>query len=91
MIVAISKQIWDVIQGSDGNPNHNPVCNVAVTATIDGGSSVTVLITDRCEACAPGDLDFSPAAFALLMGSASQNSNQGMGIGRASGLTWTLA
>lgn len=46
---------------------------------IDQGKSVTITVTDRCEACKITDLDFSPTAF-------SQIADQS--IGRISGMTW---
>lgn len=45
----------------------------------DQGKSVTITVTDRCEACKITDLDFSPTAF-------SQIADQS--IGRISGMTW---
>ena len=45
----------------------------------DQGKSVTITVTDRCEACKITDLDFSPTAFSQL---ADQS------IGRISGMTW---
>ena len=45
----------------------------------DGGNSVEVIVTDRCEACKETDLDFSPSAFTQL---ADQS------IGRITGMTW---
>ncbi|KAI0080106.1 hypothetical protein K474DRAFT_395167 [Panus rudis PR-1116 ss-1] len=45
------------------------------------GKSVEVTIVDRCGDCAPGALDFSPAAFDQL---ASES------VGRLHGMTWTF-
>ena len=45
----------------------------------DQGKSVTVAITDRCEACAEWDLDFSPSAFSQLADES---------LGRLSGMKW---
>lgn len=46
----------------------------------DGGRTVTVAITDRCEGCGLTDLDFSPAAFTALASD--------LNIGRIHGMTW---
>ncbi|KAG6888690.1 hypothetical protein C0995_006680 [Termitomyces sp. Mi166 len=65
-IAAVSHLLFDAFPGYDGiNPNNNPLCGKQVSAT-HGGKSVTVTLTDRCEACALTDLDFSPAAFDVL-------------------------
>ncbi|TFK60666.1 hypothetical protein BDN72DRAFT_890280 [Pluteus cervinus] len=62
-IAAVSKLMFDTFPGYDGtNPNNNPVCGRSITATHNGQSTV-VVVTDRCEACAITDLDFSPAAY----------------------------
>jgi len=64
-IAAVSKLLFDTYPGYAGpgtNPNLNPICGRRVIASY-GGKSVTVTITDRCEACAMTDLDFSPAAY----------------------------
>lgn len=39
---------------------------LAKTSFADNGKSVGVTVTDRCQACGSGDLDFSPAAFMQL-------------------------
>ena len=52
-----------------------------LTPPPDNGKSVKVQITDRCEACAEWDLDFSPAAFQQLADES---------IGRLHGVTWTF-
>lgn len=46
---------------------------------LDNGKSVTVTLTDRCEACALTDLDFSPSAFDILSDPS---------VGRLNGITW---
>ncbi|KAF8507575.1 expansin family protein [Hysterangium stoloniferum] len=80
-IAAVSKLLYDVVPGYFGtNPNNNPICGKKVKATYQG-KSVTVVITDRCEACRPTDLDFSPSAFNTLADPA---------IGRLSGVSWTF-
>ncbi|KAF9012049.1 hypothetical protein BDQ17DRAFT_1233228 [Cyathus striatus] len=44
------------------NLNNNPICNEKMKATYQG-KSVTVTITDCCEACVLTDLEFFPSAF----------------------------
>ncbi|KAG6332260.1 hypothetical protein ID866_6831 [Astraeus odoratus] len=62
-IAAVSQLLFDIYPGYTGtNPNTNPICGKTVTAHYQGRST-TVIITDRCVACAITDLDFSPAAF----------------------------
>ncbi|KAI0080105.1 barwin-like endoglucanase, partial [Panus rudis PR-1116 ss-1] len=80
-IAAIAHDDFDNFPGYDRvNPNHNPICGKKVRATWEG-KSVDVVITDRCGGCAPGALDFSPAAFAVLASS---------DVGRLKGMTWTF-
>ncbi|EKM53490.1 uncharacterized protein PHACADRAFT_211183 [Phanerochaete carnosa HHB-10118-sp] len=80
-IAAASHILYDSFPGyAGGNPNDNPICGRKVTAHYNG-ESVTVAITDRCEACAEWDLDFSPSAFSQL---ADQS------VGRIHGVTWTF-
>lgn len=62
-IVAISHELFD--ETNTGNPNNNPVCGKKIKANYQG-KSVEVKVTDRCEGCAYGDLDFSPSAFTQL-------------------------
>uniref|UniRef100_A0A8H8CG68 RlpA-like protein double-psi beta-barrel domain-containing protein n=1 Tax=Psilocybe cubensis TaxID=181762 RepID=A0A8H8CG68_PSICU len=55
--------------GGDGFPNCDPQsqCHVPLTATVKhGNKSIQVKIVDRCEACAEGDIDLTPTAFAAL-------------------------
>ncbi|KZV97970.1 hypothetical protein EXIGLDRAFT_764007 [Exidia glandulosa HHB12029] len=80
-VVAVSETFFDTFPGATTNPNNNPLCGQGVTANF-GGRSIQVTIVDRCTACAFGDLDFSSGAFQALVGD--------LGIGRASGLSWTL-
>lgn len=81
-IAAVSKLMFDTYPGyAGGNPNLNPICGKRVTASLNG-KSVTVTITDRCEACAVTDLDFSPTAF---------NQIADFAVGRARGMTWVWA
>ncbi|KAA1468194.1 hypothetical protein DENSPDRAFT_833424 [Dentipellis sp. KUC8613] len=80
-IVAVSHLLYDSYPGAGANPNANPVCNKRIQAHYQG-KSVTVTVTDRCEACKMTDLDFSPAAFSQL---ASES------IGRLNGVTWNWA
>ncbi|THH20639.1 hypothetical protein EW146_g764 [Bondarzewia mesenterica] len=78
-IAAVSKLLFDQYPGYSGaNPNSNPVCGKQIKANYQG-KSVTITVTDRCEACQLTDLDFSPSAFSQL---ADQS------IGRISGMTW---
>jgi expansin (peptidoglycan-binding protein) len=80
MIVAVSKLLFDTFPGYKGvNPNNNPICGKKIRANYQGKSAV-LTITDRCEACAFNDLDFTPTAFQSLIGD--------LGIGRASGVEW---
>lgn len=62
-----------VIIGGDGYLNCDTgiigqsQCHIPLTATVKhGGKSIIVKIVDRCEACAIGDIDLTPAAFKLL-------------------------
>jgi Lytic transglycolase len=64
LIVAIGESLFD--SGNPGNPNNDVFCGHKIKATVAGGASVTVTVTDRCVACGPDDLDFSPAAFDQL-------------------------
>jgi len=42
-------------------------CHIPLTATVTHGKkSIQVKIVDRCEGCAQGDIDLTPAAFAAL-------------------------
>ena len=50
-------------------------------STIDQGKTVDVQLTDRCEGCALGDLDFSPHAF---------NQIADPSAGRISGISWQI-
>ncbi|GJE91509.1 RlpA-like double-psi beta-barrel-protein domain-containing protein-containing protein [Phanerochaete sordida] len=78
-IAAASHVLFDSFPGyKGGNPNANPICGRKATAKYQG-KSVTVTITDRCEACKEWDLDFSPAAFDKLADE---------GVGRLHGVTW---
>jgi len=81
-IAAASHLLFDSYPGYDGaNPNKNPLCGKKVNVSYQG-KSVTVAITDRCEACAMTDLDFSPAAYKQVF-SVEQ--------GRVPGMTWVWA
>ncbi|KAH9809749.1 RlpA-like double-psi beta-barrel-protein domain-containing protein-containing protein [Melampsora americana] len=61
-ICAVSKLLFDSFPAPGGNPNENAICGRKIHATYKG-RTVTVTVTDRCEACAVHDLDFSPKAF----------------------------
>lgn len=78
-IVAVSKDLFDQYT-PNGNPNHNSLCGKKIEAFYEG-KSVEVTVVDRCEGCAYGSLDFSPAAFRQL---ADQ------GLGRIK-ITWNWA
>lgn len=55
--------------GGDGllNCDLKSQCHIPLTATVKhGGKSIVVKIVDRCEACAIGDIDLTPTAFAAL-------------------------
>ncbi|KAI9445201.1 expansin family protein [Lactarius indigo] len=81
-IAAVSHILYDGYPGySVVNPNSNPVCGRKIAATYKG-KSVTITATDRCEACAETDLDFSPAAFSQLAD---------ISVGRLGGVSWHWA
>ena len=65
-IVAVSHLLFDSFPGAGNNPNTNPVCNKRIIATVNG-KDVNVAVTDRCEACAIADLDFTPNVFQSLI------------------------
>ncbi|KAL6304290.1 RlpA-like double-psi beta-barrel-protein domain-containing protein-containing protein, partial [Sparassis latifolia] len=78
-IVAVSKLLFDTYPGYTGSdPNSNPVCNKQIAASY-GGNTVTLTVTDRCEACAETSLDLAPSAFEVLAP---------LGSGRLTGMTW---
>jgi len=80
-IAAAAKSFFDSYPGYDGvNPNHNPMCGKIASVTYQG-KNVQVSLTDRCEGCAYGDLDFSPAAFDKLADPS---------VGRISGIQWQI-
>ncbi|KAI0257560.1 RlpA-like double-psi beta-barrel-protein domain-containing protein-containing protein [Lactifluus subvellereus] len=81
-IAAVSRILFDQYPGyAGGDPNSNPVCGAQIKANYQG-NYVTVTVTDRCEACAETDLDFSPAAFSKLADPS---------VGRITGMTWSWA
>ncbi|ROW06815.1 hypothetical protein VMCG_03998 [Cytospora schulzeri] len=68
MVAAVSTTLYDAYtQG--GNPNNNQLCGQMIELTYNDGSTVTVPIKDRCEACAVSDVDLTPPAFTQLVGS----------------------
>jgi expansin (peptidoglycan-binding protein) len=78
-ICAVSHLMFDSFPGyQGGNPNNNPICGRRVSATYQG-KTITLTITDRCEACKVTDLDLSPTAFSQLAD---------FGVGRIQGVTW---
>jgi len=80
-IAAVSHSFFDSYPGySSGNPNENPLCGKTAQVTY-GSKTIEVQLTDRCEACAYGDLDFSPHAFNQLDVPAK---------GRISGISWKI-
>jgi hypothetical protein len=77
MIVAISKETWDLAQNyvdaaDRGNPNKNPLCNQKIQLQGKDGTMHTVTITDRCYACTPVDLDTTPGLYAALGGTVAE-------------------
>lgn len=50
-------------------------------STADQGVTINVQLTDRCEGCAYGDLDFSPQAF---------NQFADPSVGRIYGIDWEI-
>lgn len=65
-IVAVSQAMFDSWPGYRGdNPNANPICKKMIRATFEG-TSIDVMVTDRCTGCAFNDLDFTTGAFAAL-------------------------
>ncbi|KAF9650508.1 expansin family protein [Thelephora ganbajun] len=80
-IAAVSHSFFDSFPGYDGvNPNNNPMCSKTAEVTYNG-ITIHVKLTDRCEGCAYGDLDFSPNAFKQLADFAA---------GRISGISWRI-
>ncbi|KAG7099291.1 hypothetical protein E1B28_001150 [Marasmius oreades] len=77
-IVAVSRLLFDIWPGGNGNPNLNPICNKKIRAHYNG-NSVDLTIVDRCDGCAMYDIDMTPSAFTVL---ASKD------LGRLSGVTW---
>jgi hypothetical protein len=81
-IAAVSHEFFDTFAGYDGvNPNNNPMCGKMAVVTYEG-KTVIVALTDRCEGCAYGDLDFSPHAF---------NQIADPSLGRINGISWHIA
>jgi len=81
-IAAVSHLFFDSYPGYDGvNPNNNPMCGKTAIVTYNS-VTISVSLTDRCEACAYGDLDFSPTAFDQLADPS---------VGRISGMTWYIS
>lgn len=82
-IVAVSHLFYDTYPGYDGvNPNNNPICGKKITANYNG-NSVQVTVQDRCTGCLIHDLDFTPAAIAVLDPNYLYD-------GRIHGVTWTI-
>lgn len=78
-IAAVSHLLFDAFPGYDDvNPNANPICNRKVQISYQG-KSVSVSITDRCEACALTDLDLSVSAFKQIADPS---------VGRLSDIQW---
>jgi len=79
MIAAASHALFDSFPGADPkNTNKNPICHRGVNVNYKG-KNVKVKITDRCEACEYGSLDFSPSAFNKLSDPSA---------GRIKGISW---
>ncbi|KAF8898663.1 hypothetical protein BD779DRAFT_1464782 [Infundibulicybe gibba] len=90
-IVAVSHLVYDSYPSLSnsgyvpgGNPNNNGICGKYLNVNFEG-RRVRVQVTDRCEGCALGDLDFSPSAFSAITGEA----DVAMGRGRVPGIKWT--
>lgn len=73
-IAAISK---DLMPGSNGDP----ICNKKVALSYNG-KSITATVRDKCPSCSPSQIDLSEKAFKDLVGD--------LGIGRQSGVKWTV-
>lgn len=90
-VAAISKDVYDGFNGYWGtDPNQNPICGrtAHVTLTLGGiTNSIDVTVVDRCEGCAPNDIDLSTSAYEKLVAGMTANSNTGLGIGRTSGVS----
>ncbi|KAJ4267238.1 hypothetical protein NW762_003340 [Fusarium torreyae] len=71
MVAAIAASVYDT----------QDLCGKSIKLQGDAGQ-VTVTVIDRCEACAAGDVDLSPAAFQKSIGDLS--------VGRGKG-TWSFA
>jgi hypothetical protein len=65
LTAAVSKDIWGEDIWSEGPMNANPWCGKSATVTYNG-KSVTVKIMDKCQGCAPGDIDVTRAAWNQL-------------------------
>jgi len=63
-VLAISQLLYDQY----GTSNSCTLCNKTVTITFPGGISLSGKITDRCEGCAFGSIDLSPALMQSLAG-----------------------
>ncbi|KAJ7057959.1 hypothetical protein C8F01DRAFT_1027365 [Mycena amicta] len=72
MVTAVKSSIaGHALIGGDGLINcvgsADAQCHIPMTATVThGDKSIQVKIVDRCEGCAEGDIDLTPAAFAAL-------------------------
>ncbi|KAK1751534.1 hypothetical protein QBC47DRAFT_434716 [Echria macrotheca] len=63
-VLAVSHIIFDP-HTPGGNPNNNALCGRNIKLNYNG-NTYTLMVADRCEACASDDLDLSPAVFQLL-------------------------
>ena len=77
MIVALPSASF----GVTANPNLSPSCSQCIRVTGPKGS-VLAQVKDVCGGCVPGDVDMSPAAYAVTIGDES--------IGRT-GVSWVRA
>ncbi|KAK0521920.1 Lytic transglycosylase [Tilletia horrida] len=77
MVAALSGSLFDS-SSPGGNPNANALCGKKLRVSYHG-KSITVTAVDRCEACAFGDLDFTPTAFSRLAS---------IDTGRIDGIHW---
>jgi hypothetical protein len=60
-VLALSPHLFDP-HTPGGNPNSNALCGRSINVQYNEKTD-TLVVADRCEACAGDDLDLSPAAF----------------------------
>ncbi|EPQ27214.1 uncharacterized protein PFL1_05137 [Pseudozyma flocculosa PF-1] len=62
MIVAVSKDVFERFNPSDGNPNHNHLCGLRIKITYKGKSAFAT-IEDECPTCPTTSLDMTKTLF----------------------------